>query len=79
MISRIRCTEWEYATNDGLGNTWISEWDLVCEKDYLKNVAEMFFLVGVASGGVISGYLSDQFGRKTMLFISVVLQTIVGK
>lgn len=39
----------------------------------------MFFLVGVATGGVISGYLSDKFGRRTMLFISAVLQTIFGE
>ena len=40
---------------DNLGNTWTSEWNLVCDSEYLKNVAEMFFLVGVATGGVISG------------------------
>lgn len=65
--------------HDGLGNTWMSEWNLVCESEYLKSVAEMFFLFGVATGGIISGYLSDRFGRKTMLFISVVFQTLFGK
>lgn len=62
-----------------LGNTWTSEWNLVCDSEHLKNVAEMFFLVGVASGGIVSGYLSDKFGRRSMLFISVILQTIFGK
>lgn len=75
----IACSNWEYNTNDNLGNTWTSQWDLVCDKEYMKNVAEMFFLLGVATGGIISGYLSDKFGRKTMLFISAVLQTIFGK
>ncbi|KAL7728521.1 hypothetical protein ACLKA6_012533 [Drosophila palustris] len=74
----VACKSWEYATNDNVGNTWTSEWDLVCDKEHLKNVAEMFFLLGVATGGIISGYLSDKFGRKTMLFISAVLQTIFG-
>ncbi|XP_055695059.1 organic cation transporter protein [Lutzomyia longipalpis] len=76
--SQIACKSWEYDWNDNLGNTWTSEWDLVCEKEYLKNVAEMFFLLGVATGGIISGYLSDKFGRKTMLFNSAFLQTIFG-
>lgn len=76
--TRIACSSWEYDMNDNLGNTWTSEWNLVCDKEYLKNVAEMFFLLGVATGGIISGYLSDKFGRKTMLFISAVLQTIFG-
>ncbi|XP_068157095.1 organic cation transporter protein isoform X1 [Drosophila tropicalis] len=74
----VACQSWEYETHDNVGNTWTSEWDLVCDKEHLKNVAEMFFLLGVATGGIISGYLSDKFGRKTMLFISAVLQTIFG-
>lgn len=75
----ISCTEWEFDDGDGLGNTWTSQWDLVCDKEWLKNVAEMFFLVGVASGGIVSGVLSDKFGRKRLLFISAVLQTIFGR
>jgi len=78
LILRLH-KKWEYETNDNVGNTWTSQWDLVCEKEHLKNVAEMFFLLGVATGGIISGYLSDKFGRKTMLFISAVLQTIFGE
>lgn len=77
--TRIPCTAWEYDANDNLGNTWTSQWDLVCDKEYIKNVAEMFFLLGVATGGILSGYLSDKFGRKKMLFVSAVLQTIFGK
>lgn len=75
----IECREWEFNTTDGLGNTWNSEWNLVCDKKYLKIVAEMIFLIGVASGGIISGMLSDKFGRKKMLFISAVFQSFFGK
>lgn len=75
----VKCTSWEYDPDDHLGNTWTSEWNLVCDNEYMKSVGEMFFLVGVATGGLISGYLSDKFGRKTMLFISVVFQTIFGR
>ena len=75
----IKCQEWEYNMTDGLGNTWSSEWDLVCDKKYLKIVAEMVFLIGVATGGLISGMLSDKFGRKKMLFISAVFQSFFGK
>ncbi|XP_055601971.1 organic cation transporter protein isoform X2 [Uranotaenia lowii] len=77
-LNHTTCSSWEYATDDELGNTWASEWNLVCDKEYLKVVAEMFFLVGVASGGIASGVLSDKFGRKKMLFISAVLQSIFG-
>jgi MFS family permease len=75
----IECREWEYNMTDGLGNTWNSQWNLVCDKKYLKIVAEMIFLIGVATGGIISGMLSDKFGRKKMLFISAVFQSFFGK
>ncbi|CRK97339.1 CLUMA_CG010731, isoform A [Clunio marinus] len=74
----IECQEWEFNMTDGLGNTWNSEWNLVCDKKYLKIVAEMIFLIGVATGGIISGMLSDKFGRKKMLFISAVFQSFFG-
>ncbi|XP_038116542.1 solute carrier family 22 member 21 isoform X2 [Culex quinquefasciatus] len=77
-MSHVACSSWEFDINDNLGNTWASEWSLVCDKEYLKDVAEMFFLVGVATGGITSGVLSDKFGRKKMLFISAVLQAIFG-
>jgi hypothetical protein len=75
----IECSEWEFNMTDSLGNTWSSEWSLVCEKKYLKIVAEMIFLIGVATGGLLAGMLSDKFGRKKMLFISAVFQAFFGK
>jgi MFS family permease len=75
----IECREWEFNMTDGLGNTWMSEWHLVCDRKYLKIVAEMIFLIGVATGGIISGMLSDKFGRKKMLFISALFQSFFGK
>ncbi|XP_053671676.1 organic cation transporter protein [Anopheles nili] len=78
ITETLACSAWEFDTQDNLGNTWSSEWNLVCDKEHLKNVAEMFFLVGVATGGIMSGVLSDMFGRKMMLFISAVLQSIFG-
>lgn len=79
MTKSTKCVEWEYNTTDSLGNTWTSEWDLVCDKKYLKLVAEMIFLVGVATGGIVSGMLSDKFGRKKMLFISALFQSFFGE
>jgi hypothetical protein len=79
VTKMTKCVEWEYNTTDNLGNTWINEWDLVCDKKYLKLVAEMIFLIGVATGGIISGMLSDKFGRKKMLFISAVFQAFFGE
>ncbi len=32
---RMKCTSWEFDHDDNLGNTWTSEWNLVCDKEYL--------------------------------------------
>lgn len=79
MSMMTECREWEYNMTDSLGNTWTSEWNLVCDKKYLKIVAEMIFLIGVATGGIFGGMLSDKFGRKKMLFISALFQSFFGK
>lgn len=75
----MKCEAWEFDMTDSLGNTWSSQWNLVCDKKYLKIVAEMGFLFGVATGGIISGMLSDRFGRKKMLFISAAFQSFFGE
>ncbi|XP_014251429.2 organic cation transporter protein-like isoform X1 [Cimex lectularius] len=71
------CTAWEYNTTE-FGSTIISEWDLVCEKEQYSQIAEMAFLVGVAFGGLASGLISDKFGRKSTLFVSLVAQLLLG-
>ncbi|KAF4518356.1 hypothetical protein B566_EDAN007083 [Ephemera danica] len=80
------CTSWEFDTSDG--KTINSEWQLVCDRKLLSNVAEMMFLVGVALGGLISGIISDnliivrsnllRFGRKTTLMGALTLQVLSG-
>lgn len=61
------------------GETIISEFDLLCDRKSLINLAEMTFLAGVAFGGLICGIMSDKFGRKKTLMFSVLIQTLVGK
>lgn len=54
-----KCTEWDYDRSE-VGNTIISEWNLVCDKANLTVLAEVVFLVGVGVGGVIGGWISDK-------------------
>lgn len=54
-----KCKEWDYDISE-VGNTIISEWNLVCDKADLTNLAELVFLVGVGVGGVIGGWISDK-------------------
>ncbi|KAK9875028.1 hypothetical protein WA026_005836 [Henosepilachna vigintioctopunctata] len=60
----VDCKQWEFAHD---GSTLISEFDLLCDRKSLLNMAEMFFLAGVAVGGLICGIISDKCGRKRTL------------
>jgi MFS family permease len=47
---------------------------LVCDRQHLTNVAMMAFLMGVTIGGLVSGLLSDRFGRRKTLGIFLGVQ-----
>lgn len=73
----VKCTSWEF-DRTVVGNTIISDWDLVCDRKYLNTYSESLFLFGVGVGGVVSGIISDRFGRKKTLMSSLLLQTILA-
>lgn len=54
-----KCTEFDYDRSE-VGDTIISEWDLVCDRAGLTSLAEVVFLVGVGVGGVVGGWISDK-------------------
>lgn len=74
---QVECTGWEWDTSI-LGKTIVSEWNLVCDRAYLNTLAEVLFLFGVAVGGVVSGMISDRFGRKKTLISALVTQTLLA-
>ncbi|NXR34323.1 S22A7 protein, partial [Zosterops hypoxanthus] len=53
-------------------STISTQWDLVCEQRWLNQATATFFFIGVTMGAVVFGYLSDRFGRKAMLQLSLV-------
>lgn len=40
--------------------TIITQWDLVCDRAQLANVAQLTFMLGILVGNVLFGYLSDR-------------------
>lgn len=81
--SKLRpCEKWTFKDSyisDGIDvASIVSEWDLVCDRAYLLSTAEAAFLGGVALGGLVSGMLSDRYGRRTTLAIAAVIQTVIG-
>lgn len=82
-ITKLRqCTKWTFKDSymrEGVDiATIISEWNLICDRESLLSAAESAFLAGVALGGLVSGVLSDRYGRRTTLAIAAVIQTVIG-
>ncbi|KAK9875027.1 hypothetical protein WA026_005835 [Henosepilachna vigintioctopunctata] len=71
----VDCKQWEFAQD---GSTLISEFNLLCDRQSLLNMSEMFFLAGVAVGGLICGIISDKCGRKRTLLSCITLQSLIG-
>lgn len=58
--------------------TIITQWDLVCDRSQLANVAQLTTMFGILLGNVLFGYLSDKFGRRVPLVAAVVVQVLSG-
>lgn len=54
------------------------EWNMVCERAYMRATSDALFMVGVMLGSIGFGELSDRYGRKLIFFISLVIQVIFG-
>ncbi|XP_019875571.1 organic cation transporter protein [Aethina tumida] len=71
------CDGYEYNT-EIFTSTIITEWDLVCERSNLANVAQTITMFGILCGNMLAGYVSDRFGRKYPLATCILLQTVAG-
>lgn len=76
-LELIQCKSFEFDVSF-IGQTIISEWSLVCDQLYMGSVVEMCFLAGAAIGSVVSGYISDQYGRRHTLLTFALIQAICG-
>ncbi|KAJ8958307.1 hypothetical protein NQ318_017453, partial [Aromia moschata] len=59
-------------------NTIATEWDLVCQRQYLADFAQTVTMLGILFGNMLFGYLSDRFGRRNPLVCAVILQAASG-
>ncbi|XP_057313745.1 solute carrier family 22 member 4-like isoform X2 [Hydractinia symbiolongicarpus] len=57
--------------------TLVTEFDLVCNRSSLNALAGSIVFIGWAIGIVISGYLSDNYGRKWTMFIGFFVTTVL--
>ncbi|NXC35624.1 S22AD protein, partial [Campylorhamphus procurvoides] len=56
----------------------LTEFDLVCDRKDLNDIAQSIYMVGLFLGSMIFGPLSDRIGRRPVILISVFLQGMFG-
>ncbi|CAJ1052326.1 solute carrier family 22 member 7-like [Xyrichtys novacula] len=77
-LQSVPCQDgWVY-DNSTFKSTLASDWDLVCDNRRANRVTATIFFMGVMVGAAVFGYLSDRFGRKTMLLVSYIATAIFG-
>ncbi|XP_043561292.1 solute carrier family 22 member 5-like [Chiloscyllium plagiosum] len=65
---------WVYST-DRYISTIVSEWNLVCDNKWKRPFTASVFFLGMLCGSFISGQISDRYGRKLILFVSMTVHT----
>ncbi|KAM4726374.1 organic cation/carnitine transporter 2-like isoform 2-T2 [Anableps anableps] len=66
---------WSYS-KDVYQSTIVTEWNLVCDNQWKVPFASSTLFVGYLFGSLISGQLSDRFGRKKVVFMSLGAQSL---
>nr|XP_060609151.1 solute carrier family 22 member 16 [Anolis sagrei ordinatus] len=59
-------------------STIVTEWDLVCQREWLAKLAQPTFMLGVLLGAVIFGDIADRMGRRNIMWFTSMGQFIFG-
>ncbi|XP_062381046.1 organic cation/carnitine transporter 2-like [Sardina pilchardus] len=57
-------------------STIVTEWDLVCDDEWKTPFTVTVFFFGVLAGSLLSGIISDRYGRKFIFFATMAVQTV---
>uniref|UniRef100_A0A183C663 MFS domain-containing protein n=1 Tax=Globodera pallida TaxID=36090 RepID=A0A183C663_GLOPA len=72
-----KCTEWFY-DQDVMGSTIVTEWNLVCDDNFKRAHAHLFYSFGFLFGCLLGGFASDRFGRKPTVIGFGILSSMFG-
>ncbi|OWA52770.1 Carcinine [Hypsibius exemplaris] len=74
----IPCSDgWNYDRSE-YETSIAMDWDLVCDHSFLPTLSMFIHTIGTLLGTVISGYLTDQIGRKMTFYIAAMIQLTAG-
>ncbi|XP_054424869.1 solute carrier family 22 member 16 [Pteronotus mesoamericanus] len=59
-------------------STVVTQWDLVCNREWFARLIQPTFMFGVLLGALIFGYLSDRVGRRSVLWFTSIGMYLFG-
>ncbi|KAL9981131.1 hypothetical protein ACROYT_G009795 [Oculina patagonica] len=62
------CTKYEFT---GEFTSAVSEWELICSRKHLKALSQAAYLAGLLIGSYAFSSISDHFGRRIAIFLSI--------
>ncbi|KAL0973940.1 hypothetical protein UPYG_G00213220 [Umbra pygmaea] len=66
---------WEFSKEQYI-STIVTEWDLVCDDAWKAPFTVTVFFLGVVTGSILSGIISDRYGRRFIFFATMAVQTV---
>ncbi|CAC5421931.1 SLC22A4_5 [Mytilus coruscus] len=63
---------------DSSKSTVVSEWNLVCDKEWIVSTITTIQMGGLLVGAIISGQIGDVFGRRITYYLSVIILMIAN-
>jgi MFS family permease len=57
---------------------FLLQWQLVCERRFLRPLIATLYFCGVTIGAVICGLLADRYGRRPLILICLYAQGLAG-
>lgn len=73
----VACETWNYG-NSFSGYTLVQEWDLVCERAWMRSLVQSSVMTGMLVGCFLCSALGDRLGRRPLLVGSCLLTNMAG-
>uniref|UniRef100_A0A8C5Q7D1 Solute carrier family 22 member 16 n=1 Tax=Leptobrachium leishanense TaxID=445787 RepID=A0A8C5Q7D1_9ANUR len=74
----VACSDGYLYDHTNLDSSIITDWDLVCDREWLGKLVQPTFMFGVLLGAVIFGDIADRVGRRPIMWFTSTSQFVFG-